>query len=105
MEHQQTPFDDQTISIDTGNGTFFIQTAADKGGHNRLVPNAYGSAAYSLSSGVGTDSLVNGLADGVTGGTNLAYTNSDIAGFDVGVAILQVLLVVLILLLKLNIQL
>ena len=47
LDDGATPFDDQTISIDTGNGTFFIQTAADKGGHNRLVPNAYGSAAYS----------------------------------------------------------
>ena len=85
LDDGATPFDDQTISIDTGNGTFFIQTAADKGGHNRLVPNAYGSAAYSLSSGVGTETGKH-LADGVTGTTNLAYTNSDIAGFDVGVA-------------------
>ena len=85
LDDGATPFDDQTISIDTGNGTFFVQTAADKGGHNRLVPNAYGSASYSLSNGVGTETGKH-LADGVTGTTNLAYTNSDIAGFDVAVA-------------------
>ena len=38
LDDGNTPYDDQTVSIDTGNGTFFIQTNADKGGHNRLVP-------------------------------------------------------------------
>jgi|TARA_B100001540_G_scaffold35359_1_gene31321 hypothetical protein len=86
LDDGNTPYDDQTVSIDTGNGTFFIQTNADKGGHNRLVPNVYGSASYSLANGVGTETGKH-LADGVTGTTNLAYTNSDIAGFDVGLAI------------------
>jgi hypothetical protein len=86
LDDGNTPYDDQTVSIDTGNGTFFVQTNADKGGHNRLVPNVYGSAAYSLSNGVGTESGKH-LADGVTGTTNLAYTNSDIAGLDVGFAV------------------
>ncbi len=86
LDDGATPFDDQTISIDTGNGVFYIQTAADKGGHNRLVPNAYGSASYSLSNGVGTETGKH-VADGVTGTTNLAYTNGDIAGLDVGIAV------------------
>jgi hypothetical protein len=86
LDDGNTPYDDQTISIDTGNGTFFVQTKADKGGHNRLVPNVYGSAAYSLSNGVGTETGKH-LADGVTGTTNLAYTNGDIAGLDVGIAV------------------
>ena len=85
LDDGNTPFDDQTISIDTGNGTFHIQTAADKGGHHNLVPNAYGSASFSLASSV-TETGAH-LADGVTGTTNLAYTNSDIAGVDVGLAL------------------
>tara|TARA_Y100001970_G_scaffold237377_1_gene297819 strand:+ start:23649 stop:24587 length:939 start_codon:yes stop_codon:yes gene_type:complete len=86
LDDGNSPYDDQTVSVDTGNGVFYIQTNADKGGHNRLVPNVYGSAAYSLSNGVGTETGKH-LADGVTGTTNLAYTNSDIAGMDVGIAI------------------
>ena len=86
LDDGNSPFDDQTIAVDTGNGTFYVQTAADKGGHVRLVPNAYGSASYSLSNGVGTETGKH-VADGVTGTTNLAYTNSDIAGVDVGLAL------------------
>ena len=85
LDDGNSPFDDQTIAVDTGNGTFYVQTAADKGGHVRLVPNAYGSASYSLSNGVGTETGKH-VADGVTGTTNLAYSNSDIAGFDVVLA-------------------
>ena len=36
---------------------------------------------------MGEQKLFKHLADGVTGTTNLAYTNSDIAGFDVGLAV------------------
>ena len=32
LDDGNTPYDDQTVSIDTGNGTFFVQTNADKGG-------------------------------------------------------------------------
>ncbi len=85
LDDGNSPFDDQTIAVDTGNGTFYVQTAADKGGHIRLVPNAYGSASYSLSNGVGTETGKH-VADGVTGTTNLAYSNSDIAGVNVVVA-------------------
>ena len=85
LDDGNSPFDDQTIAVDTGNGTFYIQTAADKGGHVRLVPNAYGSASYSLSNGVGTETGKH-IADGVTGTTNLAYSNSDIAGVNAVIA-------------------
>ena len=30
LDDGNTPYDDQTVSIDTGNGTFHIQTNADK---------------------------------------------------------------------------
>jgi len=86
LDDGNSPFDDQTIAVDTGSGTFYIQTAADKGGHVRLVPNAYGSASYSLSNGAGTETGKH-LADGVTGTTNLAYSNSDIAGIDAVIAV------------------
>ena len=75
LDDGNTPYDDH-----------LYLTKADKGGHNRLVPNVYGSAAYSLSNGVGTETGKH-LADGVTGTTNLAYTNGDIAGLDVGIAV------------------
>ena len=78
LDDGATPFDDQTIAIDTGNGTFKIQTAASSGGHHDLVPNAYGSASYSLSNGVGTETSKH-VADGGTGTTDISYHNADIA--------------------------
>jgi len=82
LDDGSTPFDDQTVSIDTGNGTFKVQTAASSGGHHDLVPNAYGSASYSLSNGVGTETSKH-VADGGTGTTDISYHNADLAGVGV----------------------
>ena len=82
LDDGNSPFDDQTVAIDTGNGTFKIQTAASSGGHHDLVPNSYGSASYSLSNGVGSETGKH-VADGGTGTTDVSYHNADIAGLGV----------------------
>ena len=83
LDDGSTPYDDQTVSIATDSGTFYVQTNAEKGGAVKLTPNTYGSASYSLASRV--TETANHLSNGVTGTTNVGYNNADIAGFDVTV--------------------
>ena len=80
LDDGNTPYDDQSVSIATDSGTFWVMTAMEKGGAVKLTPNAYGSASYSLASSV--TETANHVSNGVTGTTNIGYTNGDIAGVD-----------------------
>ena len=80
LDDGNTPYDDQSVSIATDSGTFWVMTGMEKGGAVKLTPNAYGSASYSLASAV--TETANHVSNGVTGTTNIGYTNGDIAGVD-----------------------
>ena len=85
LDDGNTPYDDQTVSIATDNGTFYVQTNAEKGGAVKLTPNAYGSASYSLAANQTAGLQGKHYADGLDSGKgsiNLGYTNT-FSGFDV----------------------
>jgi len=85
-----TYYDDRSISINMGDsGTFYIQESGAQGTPGTLVPNAYGSAAYSLAASASGDSntgkhVADGLSSGANSGANLGYSNT-IAGFAVSI--------------------
>jgi len=80
--------DDQTLKVDMGdNGVVYVQKSGAQGTGPDLVPNAYGSAAYSLAANQTAGLQGKHMADGLNSGTadvNLGYTNS-FSGFDIGV--------------------
>ena len=78
--------DDHSVTIDMGEdmGAIAIQDSGAKGTPPDLVPNAYGTAAYSMASASVTGKHVaDGLGSG-SGEINLGYTNS-VGGFDLGI--------------------
>ena len=85
-----TYYDDRSLTIDMGDsGTIHIQESGAQGTPADLVPNAYGSAAYSLAASASGDSntgkhVADGLSSGANGGTNLGYSNT-VAGVAVAI--------------------
>ena len=80
--------DDHSVTIDMGDemGTIAVQDSGAKGTPPDLVPNAYGTAAYSMASASVTGKHVaDGLGSG-SGEINLGYTNS-VGGFDLGIGL------------------
>ena len=77
-------YDDRSVVVDMGDsGTVHVQVSGAQGTPADLVPNAYGTAAYSMAgSSVTGKHVADGLSSGAGSDTNLGYTNT-IAGFDV----------------------
>ncbi|MDA9717022.1 porin [Candidatus Pelagibacter sp.] len=78
-------YDDRTLSVNMGDsGTVYFQSSGAQGTPASLVPNAYGSAGYSLA-GSATPTgrhVADGLASGGGSAINLGYTVS-VAGLDI----------------------
>jgi len=83
-----TYYDDRSISIDMGDsGTVHVQQSGAQGTPADLVPNTYGSAAYSLAGSSTTGKHVaDGLSSGAGSPTNIGYTNT-FAGISVAAGI------------------
>ena len=82
-------YDDRTLSVNMGDsGTIYLQSSGAQGTPASLVPNAYGSAGYSLA-GAATPTgrhVADGLASGAGSDINLCYTVSAM-GFDISAGI------------------
>ena len=82
-------YDDRTLSVNMGDsGTIYLQSSGAQGTPGSLVPNAYGSASFSLA-GAATPTgrhVADGLASGAGSDINLGYTVSAM-GFDISAGI------------------
>lgn len=82
-------YDDRTLSVNMGDsGTIYLQSSGAQGTPGSLVPNAYGSAGFSLA-GAATPTgrhVADGLASGAGSDINLGYTVSAM-GFDIAAGI------------------
>ena len=81
-------YDDRSITIDMGDsGTVHVQQSGAQGTPGDLVPNTYGSAAYSLAGSSTTGKHVaDGLSSGAGSPTNIGYSNT-FAGISVSAGV------------------